>query len=199
MEALEVLSRVKIASPCTADWAQMSGDDRVRFCTHCQKHVYNLSAMSAESATALIREKEGKLCARLYRRHDGTVLSTDCPIGAARVWNRCKQWACAGAALLFVAGYAQFAPSVIARSRTSTRTAGASTSSPTQFARDPWSRLKSWLGLSPRSMVVMGDICVPPAIPTGAGNAGGVLGVSVDDGDSDSPSNVTPESQGPRD
>src|SRR5215472_13087466 len=49
----------KIANACNADWEQMTGDDQVRFCKSCEKNVYNLSAMTAEAAEALIVEKEG--------------------------------------------------------------------------------------------------------------------------------------------
>jgi hypothetical protein len=85
---LTILDNIRIAAHCPADWNKMSGDDRSRFCGECQKHVYNLSAMSAEAAVALIHEKEGNLCGRLYRRADGTVLTADCPVGVrAVVWR----------------------------------------------------------------------------------------------------------------
>jgi hypothetical protein len=75
---LSMLDRVTVGTPCTADWGRMRGDERVRFCTQCRKHVYNLSAMTADEAMGLIDEKEGNLCARLYRRNDGTVVTADC-------------------------------------------------------------------------------------------------------------------------
>jgi hypothetical protein len=62
----------------------MSGDERVRFCGECRKNVYNLSEMSREQAEQLVREKEGDLCVRFYRRKDGTVLTSDCPVGVRR-------------------------------------------------------------------------------------------------------------------
>jgi hypothetical protein len=78
---MELLGGLTVATPCTADWDAMSGDDRARFCLQCRRHVYNLSAMKAAEAVALIREKEGALCVRLYRRIDGTVMTADCPVG----------------------------------------------------------------------------------------------------------------------
>ncbi|MEO7112591.1 MAG: hypothetical protein ABI183_19250 [Polyangiaceae bacterium] len=83
---LPMLTTAKIASPCSANWDEMKGDDRVRFCGSCQKNVYNLSALNAADAEALIREKEGNLCARFYLRDDDTVLTTDCPVGVRRKW-----------------------------------------------------------------------------------------------------------------
>ena len=32
---LSVLQNIEIASPCAAGWADMAGDDRVRFCERC--------------------------------------------------------------------------------------------------------------------------------------------------------------------
>src|SRR5215210_3140703 len=61
---LTVLQEIRVASPCEASWEQMQGDERSRFCDHCQLHVYNLSAMSAPDAAALVQEKEGRLCVR---------------------------------------------------------------------------------------------------------------------------------------
>jgi len=60
----------------------MKGDGRVRFCSHCQLNVYNLSELSADEARALFKQHEGqRLCVRLYQRRDGTVLTRDCPTG----------------------------------------------------------------------------------------------------------------------
>jgi hypothetical protein len=75
------LDRIRIASPCTADWRFMLGNELVRFCGQCNKNVYNLSAMTRPQAEDLIRRMEGQLCARYYRRSDGTILTSDCPVG----------------------------------------------------------------------------------------------------------------------
>src|SRR5213595_238935 len=60
---LPVLDNIRVASPCKADWEQMTGDARVRACASCNKRVYNLSEMTREEAQALIVEHEGKMCA----------------------------------------------------------------------------------------------------------------------------------------
>ena len=75
------LRGLHIASPCDADWAAMPGTERVRNCADCALNVYNLSELTAREARALIRQHEGRLCLRLYRRADGTVLTRDCPEG----------------------------------------------------------------------------------------------------------------------
>src|SRR5215469_13788158 len=92
-----MLERVRIASPCTANWEQMIGDDCVRFCSQCNLNVYNLSAMTRRDAEDLIASREGRLCARLYRRTDGTVLTRDCPVGLRAAIHKISR--VAGAAL----------------------------------------------------------------------------------------------------
>lgn len=79
--SLSLLDSVRIASPCSASWSQMKGDERVRYCEDCRLNVYNFAAMSREDGEKLIREAEGRLCGILYRRADGTVLTRDCPVG----------------------------------------------------------------------------------------------------------------------
>jgi Carboxypeptidase regulatory-like domain len=74
------LNNLRIASPCPADWEKMVGDERVRHCSECNLNVYNLSAMTERQVQELIAGSRGRrLCGRLYRRADGTVLTQDCP------------------------------------------------------------------------------------------------------------------------
>jgi hypothetical protein len=86
-EQTDLLARVRVASPCRANWDGMEGDARVRFCRECNLNVYNLSEMTGAEAASLVAATEGRLCARFYRRADGTVLTKDCPKGlrAARL------------------------------------------------------------------------------------------------------------------
>ncbi len=82
------LDRLRIATPCHARWEDMMGDDRIRFCDQCQLNVYNFSDLSAGEIDSLIANKEGRLCARLYQRADGTLLTKDCPVGLAALRKR---------------------------------------------------------------------------------------------------------------
>jgi hypothetical protein len=75
---------LRIASPCKAAWKNMDGDDRVRFCRECNRNVYNLTAMTEREARRVVTEREGRLCVRFHRRQDGTVLTSDCPVGGKR-------------------------------------------------------------------------------------------------------------------
>src|SRR3954452_3568783 len=76
-----VLDDIRIASPCPARWEDMVGDRRSRHCQECDRSVYDLSEMTAAQALDLIRERNGRLCVRLYRRADGRVMTADCPVG----------------------------------------------------------------------------------------------------------------------
>jgi hypothetical protein len=95
-----LLGRARIAAPCPTSWDAMEGDDRVRFCGLCQLNVYNLSAMTRAEAEALVARTEGRVCARLYRRADGTVLTKDCPTGLRAVRRRVRRKAAAVFALV---------------------------------------------------------------------------------------------------
>jgi len=61
----------------------MSGDHRSRFCQMCSKRVFNLAAMRSDEALAMLTEQPGSVCVRIYRRSDGTVLTSDCQKGAS--------------------------------------------------------------------------------------------------------------------
>jgi len=99
---LPVLDNIRIATPCSAEWAKMTGDERVRACGDCKKNVYNLSDMTRDEAQALIIEKEGKLCVRYFQRTDGTILLKDCVIGIKR--KRRRRLFAVGAAALLAGG-----------------------------------------------------------------------------------------------
>lgn len=94
------LNNLSVASPCSADWEEMYGDERKRFCGDCKLNVYNLSGMTTDEAEALVMNAEGSLCVRFYKRADGSVITADCPVGWAKVKQRTKVWATAAASLL---------------------------------------------------------------------------------------------------
>lgn len=66
----------------------MEGDERVRFCTHCDHQVYNISEMDRAEAEDLIANHSGRLCIRMYKRRDGRVMTKDCPVGVRLVRKR---------------------------------------------------------------------------------------------------------------
>ncbi|NUO48479.1 MAG: hypothetical protein HOV80_06450 [Polyangiaceae bacterium] len=79
------LDGLRIASPCNASWDEMVGDERVRFCGSCTKNVYNVAGMTRDEANVLFRENEGgRVCLRIFKRADGTVITADCPEGVKK-------------------------------------------------------------------------------------------------------------------
>jgi hypothetical protein len=75
------LNVIEVDRPCPADWSAMAAvdGDRVRFCKHCEHAVYDLSALTRPEAEALVAAHAGdRLCVRLYKRGDGTVVTADC-------------------------------------------------------------------------------------------------------------------------
>lgn len=148
--SLPILTNARIASPCNMSWRAMPGDDHARYCGACKKNVFNLVGMSDEDATALILEKDGSLCVQLYQRADGTLLTSDCPVGLRAARRRFARAlgvlaACLGM-LLTAAAYG--APS---RLRAAWRIGDI----------NPFSRIANWL--YPQSGIVVGAICIPPS------------------------------------
>jgi hypothetical protein len=82
------LEEIQIAKPCKMRWEKMTGDERCRHCTACKLNVYNIAEMTREEAMQMIQAAEGRVCLRLHRRFDGTVITKDCPVGVRRVQRR---------------------------------------------------------------------------------------------------------------
>jgi hypothetical protein len=72
-KSLNVLNRVRISSPCSEDWDSMTGNDQVRFCSHCSLHVHNISSMTRRSAEKLVENSSGRLCVRYIRLPNGKI------------------------------------------------------------------------------------------------------------------------------
>jgi len=75
------VNALRIASPCPMSWESMKGDDRSRSCSLCKLDVHNISGLTLSEVERLFAQQDGRVCVRLYRRADGTVLTKDCPVG----------------------------------------------------------------------------------------------------------------------
>ncbi|WP_254510852.1 hypothetical protein [Anatilimnocola floriformis] len=146
------LELIQIASPCTADWKAMAGDDRVRHCGDCQLRVYNISEMTRDEAEAFLAQREGRTCIRMFKRPDGTVITRDCPVGLAAVRAKVVRLSLATAGLML----AMFAMATAA------------------FAKVPFlreflahSRFEQIHQQQVQGGLFMGDVCPPaPPMPT---------------------------------
>ena len=86
----DILNRVYIAAPCSVPWDSMEGNERIRHCQQCKLNVYNVAELSSKETANLIRKKEGRLCLKIYRRRDGTIITDNCPVGLRRIRNGLK-------------------------------------------------------------------------------------------------------------
>lgn len=127
---------IRVSDPCNESWEEMTGNDRVRFCSHCAKSVNNISEMRRKDVMRLVRQSEGRLCVR-YR----TDPKTKAPIFAHRLAAVARHGAAAGvlgASLLGVnAAYAQgeAAPQLVQIERT--EKTGAASGKISGFVTDP--------------------------------------------------------------
>ena len=85
------LDRINVSSPCSADWDSMIGNDQVRFCSHCNLSVHNLSEMTRAEALKLVLASKGRLCARFNRRPDGVVQTKPLPETLHRIKRRASR------------------------------------------------------------------------------------------------------------
>lgn len=85
------LNSIRVESPCSESWEEMSGNERVRFCSHCSKNVNNISEMTPTEAVRLVRRSGGRLCVR-YR----TDPKTNAPVFAERIAKFARHGAAAG-------------------------------------------------------------------------------------------------------
>ena len=53
---------LRITSPCNVSWDSMIGNDRVRFCEHCQTAIHNLDLSNRKQIRRLIARSEGRIC-----------------------------------------------------------------------------------------------------------------------------------------
>ncbi|MBP9806988.1 TonB C-terminal domain-containing protein [bacterium] len=76
-----LLSQAFIETPCESSWDKMTGNDSVRFCGQCSLNVYNVANLTDKEAEAVFAKgrEQGRVCARLYRRPDGTIMTDNCP------------------------------------------------------------------------------------------------------------------------
>jgi Cna protein B-type domain. len=96
------INKLRVASPCSVGWETMTGDERARHCESCKLNVYNIAGMTIAEIQNLVENREGRLCIRLFRRADGTVLTKDCPVGFRAYQKRIAKFA--GATLATILG-----------------------------------------------------------------------------------------------
>ena len=64
MSKNNLLEQIEVKNPCSQDWDEMTGNEEVRFCSHCNLNVNNLSAMTRRKASKIVRRSRGRICVR---------------------------------------------------------------------------------------------------------------------------------------
>ena len=52
------LDNVRVASPCPANWNEMIGDERKKYCSECKLNVYNLLRRTRIFLSQMMYQKE---------------------------------------------------------------------------------------------------------------------------------------------
>ena len=88
------LDRLSITSPCPKRWEELTGEGTTRFCSSCELHVHDLSAMAREEAEALVEDKRTRgerLCATFVPSPEGGAMSRE-ELRAHRRRRTLRRW-----------------------------------------------------------------------------------------------------------
>ena len=69
---------LRIGTPCPMRWDDLRGDGAKRFCGECRLHVYDFAQMTAREIEDVTHAGDERVCARIVKRADGTILTKDC-------------------------------------------------------------------------------------------------------------------------
>jgi Carboxypeptidase regulatory-like domain/Ankyrin repeats (3 copies)/Ankyrin repeats (many copies) len=73
MKKLTFLDSIDVKTPCSESWDEMTGNEQIRFCSHCAKDVHKLTEMTRKQARKLVTKSEGGICIQYRRRPDGRI------------------------------------------------------------------------------------------------------------------------------
>ncbi|HQU82024.1 MAG TPA: carboxypeptidase-like regulatory domain-containing protein [Pyrinomonadaceae bacterium] len=69
------LDAIDVKTPCDESWEEMTGNNEVRFCSHCAKNVHNISAMTRTKAEKLVKDSNGQICVRYVKNPQGKIVN----------------------------------------------------------------------------------------------------------------------------
>ncbi|WP_460679489.1 hypothetical protein [Mucilaginibacter koreensis] len=58
------LTNIQLKFNCTANWDEMQQLSDCRFCSHCQKKVYNFTGSTREDYEQVLAENNNRVCGR---------------------------------------------------------------------------------------------------------------------------------------
>jgi hypothetical protein len=135
-----------IVDPCPLAWNGMQGDDKRRFCEHCQLHVHNLSQMNARERQRLLGS-EAHLCVTYAVDEKGALVEQARRFWISRFFARFRTAALALVAAILPLGTACANRQVMGKP-------APPIPSPTP---DP---------SAPRGRIIMGEVAPPTPSPT---------------------------------
>ncbi len=97
------IEQLRVAKPCGVGWETMTGDEKKRHCDSCEMSVYNTEAMTAYEINRLITKTDGRICGRIRRRADGTIVTKQCPKGLRDYGKRVSRIAAAAMTAILAA------------------------------------------------------------------------------------------------
>ena len=156
---LDLISRVRIASPCAMKWQDLDGEGSIRHCGSCRLDVYNFSQMTRREVETILHRAEGRVCAGFYRRADGTMLLRDCPVGLRAIRMKTARMVGRVAAAL---GLLLSGPAVLGRTGAGTDHARMRTFQPFTAL---WERLAP-TATPPLGRLLFGKVALPPTSAT---------------------------------
>lgn len=66
---------LQVVSPCPKRWSELQGDAKRRFCSECQLHVHNLSAMDEGERAQFVAGRGTHACISYELRADGSMVT----------------------------------------------------------------------------------------------------------------------------
>lgn len=66
-----------IEEPCPANWNDMQGDEKKRYCEHCKLHVHNLSAMTLSEQREVLSPGSTRKCISYLTRTDAQTVDAE--------------------------------------------------------------------------------------------------------------------------
>lgn len=67
MSKKSLVDSLAVKNACAEDWNAMKGGETVRFCSHCNLNVNNISSLTRKQARQLIHASNGRLCVRYVK------------------------------------------------------------------------------------------------------------------------------------
>jgi len=81
----DLVQNLRVGTPCPMKWDDLEGQGAKRWCGECRLNVFDFSQMTGGEIGDLVANTEGRLCGRMVRRGDGTVVTKDCgPVRSTR-------------------------------------------------------------------------------------------------------------------